>query len=155
MTGPAIARALGMARSTVGLILRRLGLGKLAALEPKAPTIRYERAAPGEMIHLDIKKLGRFDVTGHRITGDRRKGRTYRAGWTKDVKGARITRESSMAKLFATEEAQKVIDSAVQIFGGLGVTRLDQRVEVTAHPGGRQAQPVADLADGDRSGLHQ
>jgi len=81
MTGPAIARTLGMARSTVGLILRRLGLGKLAALEPKAPTIRYERAAPGEMIHLDIKKLGRFDVTGHRITGDRRKGRTYRAGW--------------------------------------------------------------------------
>jgi acyl-CoA dehydrogenase len=47
----------------------------------------------------------------------------YRAAWTKDVKGTRISRESSMAKLFATEEAQKVIDSAVQIFGGLGVTR--------------------------------
>jgi transposase InsO family protein len=81
MTGPAIARLLGMARSTVGLILRRMGLGKLAALEPKAPTIRYERAAPGEMIHLDIKKLGRFDVAGHRATGDRQKGRSYRAGW--------------------------------------------------------------------------
>ena len=81
MTGPAIARALGMARSTVGLILRRMGLGKLKALEPKAAVIRYEHAAPGEMIHLDIKKLGRFDVTGHRITGDRQKGRTYRAGW--------------------------------------------------------------------------
>jgi len=47
----------------------------------------------------------------------------YRAAWTKDIKGTRISRESSMAKLFATEEAQKVIDSAVQIFGGLGVTR--------------------------------
>ena len=70
-----------MARSTVGLILRRLGLGTLAAPEAKAPTIRYERAAPGEMIHLDIKKLGRFDVAGHRTTGDRQKGRTYRAGW--------------------------------------------------------------------------
>ena len=46
----------------------------------------------------------------------------YRAAWTKDVKGARVSRESTMAKLFATEEAQKVIDSAVQIFGGLGVT---------------------------------
>jgi acyl-CoA dehydrogenase len=46
----------------------------------------------------------------------------YRAAWTKDVTGARISRESSMAKLFATEEAQKAIDSAVQIFGGLGVT---------------------------------
>jgi len=81
MTGPAIARMLGMARSTVGLILRRIGLGKLAALEPKAPVVRYERSRPGEMIHLDIKKLGRFDVAGHRATGDRQKGRTYRAGW--------------------------------------------------------------------------
>jgi acyl-CoA dehydrogenase len=47
----------------------------------------------------------------------------YRSAWTKDVQGARVSRESAMAKLFATEEAQKVIDSAVQIFGGLGVTR--------------------------------
>jgi acyl-CoA dehydrogenase len=47
----------------------------------------------------------------------------YRAGWTKDVLGARVTREASMAKLFATEAAQQVIDSAVQIFGGLGVVR--------------------------------
>lgn len=47
----------------------------------------------------------------------------YRSAWTKDVKGARVSRESAMAKLFATEEAQNVIDSAVQIFGGLGVTR--------------------------------
>lgn len=46
----------------------------------------------------------------------------YRAAWTKDATGARISREASMAKLFATEEAQKVIDAAVQIFGGLGVT---------------------------------
>lgn len=81
MTGPAIAKALGMARSTVGLILRRLGLGKLSALDPKVPIIRYERAAPGELIHLDIKKLGKFNVQGHRITGDRRKGRSKKAGW--------------------------------------------------------------------------
>jgi transposase InsO family protein len=81
MTGPAIAAALGMARSTVGAILRRLGLGKLKALEPKPEVIRYERSAPGEMIHLDIKKLGRFDRAGHRATGDRQAGRSYRAGW--------------------------------------------------------------------------
>jgi transposase InsO family protein len=81
MTGPAIARALGMARSTVGAILRRLGLGKLAALEPRPEVIRYERSAPGEMIHLDIKKLGRFDRAGHRATGDRQAGRSSRAGW--------------------------------------------------------------------------
>ncbi len=47
----------------------------------------------------------------------------YRSAWIKDVKGVRVSRESAMAKLFATEEAQKTIDSAVQIFGGLGVTR--------------------------------
>ncbi|AZS19907.1 MULTISPECIES: IS481 family transposase [unclassified Caulobacter] len=81
MTGPAIARNLSLARSTVGLILRRLGLGKLSALEPRPPIVRYERAAPGEMIHLDIKKLGRFTVEGHRVTGDRRAGRSKKAGW--------------------------------------------------------------------------
>ena len=67
MTGPAIASALGMARSTVGAVLRRLGLGKLKALEPKSPAIRYERSAPGEMIHLDIKKLGKIKGVGHRF----------------------------------------------------------------------------------------
>ncbi len=81
MSGPRIAQALGMAVSTVGVVLRRLGLGKLANLDPKPEVIRYERAAPGEMIHLDIKKLGRFDKAGHRATGDRQAGRSYRAGW--------------------------------------------------------------------------
>lgn len=69
LTGLAIARTLGLARSTVGAVLRRIGLGKLSALEPKVPVIRYERDAPGELIHLDIKKLGRFSRPGHRITG--------------------------------------------------------------------------------------
>jgi transposase InsO family protein len=81
MSGPKIAQALGMAVSTVGVVLRRLGLGKLANLDPKPPVIRYERSAPGEMIHLDIKKLGRFDIEGHRVTGDRRKGSSRGAGW--------------------------------------------------------------------------
>lgn len=81
LTGPAIAARLGMARSTVGLILRRLGLGKLSRLEPKTPAIRYERSAPGEMIHLDIKKLGRFGVAGHRVTGSRQAGSSRGAGW--------------------------------------------------------------------------
>ena len=81
MSGPKIAQALGMACSTVGAVLRRLGLGKIANLDPKPAVIRYERSAPGEMIHLDIKKLGRFDVEGHRITGDRRQGSSRGAGW--------------------------------------------------------------------------
>jgi len=81
MTGPAIARLLGMARSTVGLVLRRLGLGKLKQLEPRPPVLRYERSRPGEMIHLDIKKLGRFEMAGHRATGDRQAGRSRHVGW--------------------------------------------------------------------------
>jgi transposase InsO family protein len=81
LSGPAIAYRLGLARSTVGLILRRLGLGKLTCLEPKPPVVRYERNLPGELVHLDIKKLGRFDVEGHRVTGDRRKGCSRHAGW--------------------------------------------------------------------------
>ncbi len=67
LTGPQIAAMLAMARSTVGTVLRRLGLGKLAALDPKPPTTRYERSMPGEMIHLDIKKLGRINGIGHRF----------------------------------------------------------------------------------------
>lgn len=67
LTGPAIALALGLARSTVGLVLRRLGLNRLAWLEPKPPVIRYERERPGELIHLDIKKLGKINGIGHRF----------------------------------------------------------------------------------------
>ena len=69
MSGPAIARTLCMARSTVGLVLRRLGLNRLALLEPKSPVIRYERERPGELIHIDIKTLGRIEGIGHRISG--------------------------------------------------------------------------------------
>jgi transposase InsO family protein len=80
MTGPQIAGKLGLPRSTVGAILRRLGLGRLKALDPKPPVVRYERAAPGELIHIDTKKLGKIDGIGHRITGDRR-GRKKGIGW--------------------------------------------------------------------------
>jgi len=82
LTGPAIGRQLGLARSTVGAVLRRLGLGRLGALEVKPPAIRYERERPGELIHLDTKKLGRIDGIGHRITGDRRGQSNKRGtGW--------------------------------------------------------------------------
>lgn len=81
MTGPVIARTPLMARSTVGAILRRLGLGKLSRLEPRPAAVRYERSLLGEMIHIDIKKLGRFGMAGHRVTGSRQAGRSYRAAW--------------------------------------------------------------------------
>ena len=68
-TGKQIAVEVGVSSATVSRVLRRLGLNKLNALEPVEPVRRYEREYPGELIHLDIKKLGRIGSVGHRITG--------------------------------------------------------------------------------------
>jgi transposase InsO family protein len=82
LTGPEIAFALGMAISTVSAILDRIGLGKLSRLEPPEPPNRYQRKRPGELLHIDVKKLGRIEHVGHRVTGSRRKaGRHRGAGW--------------------------------------------------------------------------
>ncbi len=70
-TGKQIAAELRISPATVSRILHRLGLNRLAALEPAEPIRRYEREHPGELIHIDIKKLGKFNRIGHRITGDR------------------------------------------------------------------------------------
>jgi len=70
-TCEAIAREVGVSAATVSRVLSRLGLNRLSALEPAQPVRRYERERPGELIHIDIKKLGRFERVGHRITGDR------------------------------------------------------------------------------------
>ena len=70
-TGGHIAAEVDVSPATVSRILRRLGLNRIRDLEPAEPVRRYEREKPGEMIHIDIKKLGRFDKIGHRITGDR------------------------------------------------------------------------------------
>ena len=66
-----IAAEAGVSKATVGRILTRRGLNRWRDLEPAEPVRRYERDRPGEMIHIDIKKLGRFDKVGHRITKDR------------------------------------------------------------------------------------
>ena len=71
LTGPAIARRLQRPVSTIGVVLRRHRLGRLSALSPRPAVMRYQRDRPGELIHIDIKKLGRIDGIGHRITGDR------------------------------------------------------------------------------------
>jgi transposase InsO family protein len=78
-----IARRLGLPLSTVGHVLRRLGLGRLKRLDPPAPVVRYQRERPGELIHIDTKKLGKIAGIGHRITG-RRTGMVNRhrgIGW--------------------------------------------------------------------------
>ena len=75
-------REVGVSAATVSRVLKRLGLNRLSALEPAEPIRRYERAAPGEIVHIDIKKLGKFNRIGHRITGDRiGQSNTRGVGW--------------------------------------------------------------------------
>jgi transposase InsO family protein len=86
LSGQHIAKAVGVSPATVSRILQRAGLSRLKDLDPAEPVRRYERQHPGELIHIDIKKLGRFHQVGHRITGDRRgqsnaRGRGEGAGW--------------------------------------------------------------------------
>ena len=127
MTGSRIAQQLGMPRSTVGLVLRRLGLGRLAALDPKPPIIRYERERPGELLHLDTKKLGRIDGIGHRITG-RRTGainRHHGIGW--EVLHVCIDDASRLAytELLADEKKESAVaflGRALDWFGRHGVS---------------------------------
>ena len=73
MTARQIAGRLKMARSTIARLVSRAGMGRLKLLDPKEPVRRYQRERPGELLHLDIKKLARFRRTGHRMTGDRSK----------------------------------------------------------------------------------
>ena len=82
-TGAEIAFALGMALSTVSAVLRRIGLGRLSRLERPEPPNRYERQRPGELLHIDVKKLGRIGKgAGHRVSGNRGKGQRSRGvGW--------------------------------------------------------------------------
>jgi transposase InsO family protein len=118
-----IAQALGMAPSTVGRVLQRAGLNRLAALEPAAPIHRYEHAAPGDLLHLDIKKLGRFRQPGHRVTGDRRID-SRGAGW--DYVHVAIDDHSRVA--FSSIErdetgasASRALLKAVRYYRGLGI----------------------------------
>jgi transposase InsO family protein len=71
-TSPEIAETLGMPLSTVGAVLSRRGLGRLSRLQPEEPANSYQRPGPGELVHIDVKKLGRIGRPGHRVNGDRR-----------------------------------------------------------------------------------
>jgi transposase InsO family protein len=79
-TGVQIAQLTGLSRATVSRILVRLKLNRIEMLEPAPPVVRYEHAAPGDLLHIDIKKLARIVKAGHRITGDPR-DETRGAGW--------------------------------------------------------------------------
>lgn len=75
-----IAAALGLSKSAVGRVLARAGLPRLADLQPAEPVVRYEHEQPGQMLHIDTKKIGRIERHSHRVTGTRRDS-VDGAGW--------------------------------------------------------------------------
>jgi transposase InsO family protein len=128
-TGKQIAVQVGVSPATVSRILRRLGLTKLSALEPAEPVRRYERERPGEMIHLDIKKLGRIDGIGHRITGDRRgqsnrRSRGEGLGWEFVHVAIDDNSRIAFAKVMPNERkrsATSFLKAALAYYGSLGI----------------------------------
>ena len=121
-----IAAEAGVSRSTVGRILTRHGLNRWRDLEPAEPVRRYERAKPGEMIHIDIKKLGRFNKIGHRITGYRHGQSNSRGvGW--EFVHVCIDDHSRLgfAEIRADEKKESAVaflKAAVAWYASLGIT---------------------------------
>jgi transposase InsO family protein len=124
-TGKQIAAELKLSPATVSRILKRLGLNRIGALEPAEPVRRYERAKPGEMIHIDIKKLGRFNRIGHRITGDRT-GQSNRRGVGWEYVHVAIDDHSriAFAKIMGSERkrsATAFLKAALAYYASLGI----------------------------------
>ena len=126
-TAKQIAVEVGVSAATVSRILRRLGLNRVSALEPAEPVRRYEREKPGELIHIDIKKLGRIGSVGHRITGDKQAQSTATAASA----GSSSTSASTMHSRIAfsqvmtdekKESAVAFLKAAVAYYASLGVT---------------------------------
>jgi len=124
-TGEQIAAEVGVSPATVSRILKRLGLNRLSALEPAEPVRRYERAAPGEILHIDIKKLGKFSRIGHRVTGDRTgRSKTRGVGW--EYVHLAIDDHSRLAysEILPNEKRSSCLHflfNALRFFRGLGV----------------------------------
>ena len=119
-----IALQAGRGVATVSRCMKRLGLSRLKSLEPPVPVVRYERAAAGELLHIDTKKLGRIDGIGHRITGDRTKNHNRGIGW--DMVHLAIDDHSrvSFAQVLPDEKAVSCVQflrQAVAYYASLGV----------------------------------
>ena len=119
-----IAKECGRSLATVARYMARAGLSRLKSLEPVEPIRRYERDAPGELLHIDTKRLGRIQGIGHRITGDRSKNRNRGIGW--DAVHLAIDDHSrvSFALIKPDETALSCVDflrQAVGYYNRLGV----------------------------------
>jgi transposase InsO family protein len=127
-TGKRIALVLSLSPATVSRILRRLGLNRIRHLEPAEPVRRYERDHPGDMIHLDIKKLGRFERVGHRITGDRRGQSNARGiGWEFVHVAVDDASRLAFSQIMPDEKAVSAVaflKAAVAYYESLGITVL-------------------------------
>jgi len=126
LTGTHIAQKTGVSPATVSRVLRRAGLSRLRDLEPAEAARRYERAHPGELIHLDIKRLGRFERTGHRITGDRTGQSNSRGiGWEYVHVCIDDNSRLSFTQIHADEKAVSAIKhlrDAVAWYASMGIT---------------------------------
>jgi len=134
MTAAQIAVAMQMALSTVSAVLKRVGLGKRSRLEPPEPPNRYERRRPGELIHVDVKKLGRILRPGHRVTGKRSQTKnTYTpdgrrigdAGWEFVHVAIDDHSRLAFAEVLGDEKATTAtgfLQRAVEFFAGYGIT---------------------------------
>jgi transposase InsO family protein len=125
LTGKAIAAETGVSTATVSRLLERLGLNRLSALEPAEPPRRYQRERPGELIHIDIKKLGKFNRVGHRITGDRTgQSKTRGIGWEFVHVAIDDASRIAFSRVMKTERktcAVAFLKAAVAYYASLGV----------------------------------
>jgi transposase InsO family protein len=126
MTGKAIAVETGVSTATVSRVLKRLGLNRLSALEPAEPPRRYQRERPGELIHLDIKKLGRFSTPGHRVRGRRsEQWRNRQAGWEFVHVAIDDASRIAFSRIMKTQRqhcAIAFLKAAVAYYESLGIT---------------------------------
>lgn len=123
-TGQHIAAETGVSPATVSRILKRAGLSRVKDLEPEEPVHRYERSRPDEMLHIDIKKLGRFAVPGHRATGTRQGCRNMGAGWDFVHVGIDDHSRLAFSQIKPDEKAVSAIaflEAAVAYYASLGV----------------------------------
>ena len=125
-TGKHIARELQVSAATVSRVLKRAGLSRLRDLEPAQPIRRYQYQEPGELIHIDIKKLGRFEHVGHRITGDRKgQSKSRGVGWEFVHVVIDDASRIGFCQIHPDEKAQSAaafLHAAVAYYGSLGVT---------------------------------
>src|SRR6476469_3288723 len=126
LTGKHIAIQTGVSPATVSRVLKRAGLSRLKDIEPAAPAVRYEYAQPGGLIHLDIKRLGRFERVGHRITGDRTGQSNSRGvGWEYVHVCIDDASRIAFTDIFPDEKAASAVaflHAAVTYYQRLGVT---------------------------------